>query len=105
MMFNEEEEFFYDFIEKDLESIKFSNRKELQRRKFKMISKLVDDIYNSKNSRMRFNLISNQLVLLLSLSNEKNGLDIFFDDEEDYIKDASDVFGDILKSELLGNKK
>ena len=99
MMFNEEE-FYSNFLRKDLVEIKSTKKKELQRRKFGMINKLANDIYESKNSRTRFNQISNQMLLLLNLSEEKTPLDIFFDEEEEYIKDNSDVFRDILRSEL-----
>ena len=100
-----EEEYFYEFIEKDINNLNKQNEKELQKKKFKLISQLIEDLYKNKNSREHFNLISNQLILLLTLSNQKKPFDIFFEEAEDHLKDASDIFGDILRSELAGKKE
>ncbi|MFX1383118.1 MAG: hypothetical protein ACFFBP_11810 [Promethearchaeota archaeon] len=102
-MFNEEE-YFYEFIENDINKLNKQNEKDLQKKKFQLISKLIENLYQHKNSREHFNLISNQLILLLTLSHQKKPFDIFFEEEEDYIKNASDIFGDILRSELAGKK-
>ena len=103
-MFNEEE-FFYDFIEKDINDLNKQDKKILQKEKFKLISSLIEDLYKNKNSREHFNRISNQLVLLLTLSNQKKPFDIYYEEETDHLKNASDIFGDILKSELAGKKE
>ena len=96
----EEEDIFCDFIEKDLQALKTNNKKELHRKKFSMINGLINNLYDHKNSREHFNRISNQLILLLNVSDKNNPLDIFFDDEEDHLKDKNSIFGDILRSEL-----
>ena len=96
----EEEDLFCDFIEKELQALKTNNKKELQRKKFTMINGLINNLYEHKNSREHFNRISNQVILLLNVSESNNPLDIFFTEEEDNLKDANDIFGDILKSEL-----
>ncbi len=103
-MFNEEE-YFYEFIEKEINSLNKKDKKELQKQKFELISKLIDQIYQHKNSREHFNLISNQLILLLTLSNQKKSFDIYSEDEKDNLKNASDIFGDILRSELASKKR
>ena len=97
-----EEELFYEFIENDLEPLRISSKYELQRKKFQLINKLIDDLFHHKNSRDHYNLISNQLILLLTLSNEENPFDVFFFEEEDHVKEVSDIYTDILKSEFLG---
>jgi len=102
-MFNEEE-FFYDFIEKDINHLNNQDKMNLQKEKFKLISQLIEDLYQNKNSKDNFNRISNQLILLLTLSHQKKPFDIYFEEETDHLKNASDIFGDILKSELAGRK-
>ncbi len=43
------------------------NRRRLQKRKFFLLSKLVADLFKSKNSQVCFNNISNLIILFLNI--------------------------------------
>ncbi|MFX1397566.1 MAG: hypothetical protein ACFFAS_11050 [Promethearchaeota archaeon] len=98
-----DEDIFYYFLENELKELITNEKKELQRKKFSIINKLISDLYNNKNSKEHFKLISNQIILLLTLTNEKDGFDIFYDEDENekIIKKNRTIFGDILKGELV----
>ena len=51
-----EEEYFYEFIENDINNLNKQEQKDLQKKKFKLISQLIEDLYQKKNSREHFNL-------------------------------------------------
>ncbi len=100
-----EEEYFYEFIEKEISNINKQEQKSLQREKFKLISRLIDDLYQNKNSKEFFNQVSNQLILLLTLSNQKKPFDFCIEENKDHIKNNRNIFGKILKNELVSKKE
>ncbi len=95
-----DEDIFYDFLEKELKELIKKEKRELQRMKFSIINNLINDLYKNKNSREHFKLISNQIILLLTLTNEKSGFDLFFDEIEKEDVEDKEVLKDMLKNEL-----
>lgn len=78
-----------------------SNEKTLQRKKFILLSKLVADLFNTKNSQVCFSNISNLIILVLNLYNEKFPVDIYSLDKGNPLCEANSKFKHILKEEFL----
>ena len=101
-----EENFFFDFIEKELQfesPLELTNKEVFQRKKFNLIDKLVKDMYQYKNSREHYSLISNMIILSLTSFEEWFPFDIFTEEEdefEDLYKENDCDFKDILMQEL-----
>jgi len=77
------------------------NRKILQKRKFFLLSKLVADLFDSKNSQICFNNISNLIILILNIYNEKFPVDNYSSLEDNSLKNFNSEFKHILKDEFL----
>ncbi len=101
-----EEEFFFDFIEQELQfetPLESMDRNAFQRKKYTLINKLVNDLYEYKNSKDHFSLISNMIILSLTSFEEWFPFDVFTEEEdefEDLYKENDCDFKDILKLEL-----
>ncbi|MFX0021963.1 MAG: hypothetical protein ACFE9S_06525 [Candidatus Hermodarchaeota archaeon] len=78
-----------------------SNKKTLQRKKFILLSKLVADLFDTKNSQICFNNISNLIILVLNIYNEKFPIDIYSLEKENILSKADSKFKHILKEEFL----
>jgi hypothetical protein len=78
-----------------------SNKKTLQRKKFILLSKLVADLFNTKNSQLCFNNISNLIILVLNIYNEKFPVDVYSLGKENSLSDSDSKFKHILKEEFL----
>jgi len=78
-----------------------SNKKIIQRKKFILLSKLVADLFNSKNSQICFSNISNLIILVLNIYNEKFPVDIYSLEKEISKKESNSKFKHILKEEFL----
>jgi hypothetical protein len=101
-----EENFFFDFIESELQfetPLELMDRNLFQRKKYNLINKLVKDLYDHKNSRDHYNLISNMIILSLTSFEEWFPFDVFTEKEdefEDLYKETDCDFKDILRQEL-----
>jgi hypothetical protein len=78
-----------------------SNIKTLQKKKFVLLSKLVADLFNNKNSQVCFNNISNLIILILNIYNEKFPIDKYSLTEENSKKKFNSKRKHILKEEFL----
>jgi hypothetical protein len=76
-----------------------SNKKTLQRKKFILLSKLVADLFNTRNSQVCFNNISSLIILVLNLYNEKFPVDVYSLERENSMKESR--FKHILKGEFM----
>ena len=90
-----------DFLRNIFKSETVFNKKYLQRKKFVLLSKLVADLFNSKNSQVCFNNISSLIVLILNIYNEKFPVDIYSNLEENSLKRFNSKYKHILKEEFL----
>jgi hypothetical protein len=101
-----EEIFFFDFIESELQfetPLELMDRTVFQRKKYNLINKLVKDLYDHKNSRDHYSLISNMIILSFTSFEEWFPFDVFTEEEdefEDLYKDTDCDFKDILRQEL-----
>ena len=77
------------------------NKKQQQKKKFILLSKLVADLFERKNSRVCFNNISNLIILILNIYNEKFPVDIYSLEEETSTKKLSLKFKHLMKEEFL----
>ena len=77
------------------------NRKKLQQGKFSLLSKLVSELFKSKNSRISFNNISSLIILILNICNEKFRLDNYSSVADNPIKTFKPEYKHILKDEFL----
>ena len=78
-----------------------SNKKALQRKKFVFLSKLVSDLFDNKNSQVCFNSISNLIILILNIYNEKFPIDKYSFREENSKNKCDSKYKHILKEEFL----
>lgn len=90
-----------DFLKNVFKSETIFNRKALQRKKFMLLSKLVADLFKSKNSQVCFNNISSLIILILNIYNEKFPVDIYSNLKENSLKRFSSKYKHILKEEFL----
>ncbi len=79
----------------------FNNNSETQKKKFTLLSKLVADLFNCKNSAVCFHNISNLIVLILNIYNEKFPVDIYSNGRTDSIKKSNNNFKRIIKENLV----
>jgi len=77
------------------------NKKILQRKKFILLSKLVADLFDNKNSRVCFNNITNLIILILNIYNERFPIDIHSLEEKNSTKRFNSKYKHILKQEFL----
>ena len=73
----------------------------IQQKKFRLLSKLVADLFLNKNSIECFHNISNLIILILNIYNEKFPLDMYSDIDKKTSKNLDPKHKDILEKELL----
>ena len=78
-------------------------KKKLQRKRFLLLSKLIADLFENKNSRDCFNDISNLIILILNIYNEKFPVDIYSLKEKESLKEFDSKYKHILKHEFLND--
>ena len=78
-----------------------SNKRNIQRKKFILLSKLVSDLFDNKNSQICFNNISNLIILILNIYNEKFPVDTYSLAEKNSRKGINSKYKHILKEEFL----
>lgn len=88
------------FLESIFKPENSSNKRLLQKKKFVLLSKLVADLFNCKNSNICFNNISNLIILILSLYNEKYAIDIHSSIKGNHFKESDPDYKRILKEEF-----
>jgi len=74
---------------------------EIQKKRFVLLSKLVADLFNCKNSTVCFHNISNLIILILNIYNEKFPVDIYSNGKICRIKKPTSKLKYILKENLL----
>lgn len=84
----------------------FSNRNlHLTRKYYKkevfLLSKLVADLFKSKNSRVCFKNISSLIILILNIYNEKFPLDKYSKKEKNALNRFNSDYKQILKEDFL----
>ena len=77
------------------------NKNSYQKKKFILLSKLVADLFSSKNSQVCFNNISNLIILILNIYNEKFSVDIYSGVKNNTLKKCNSKYKQILKEEFL----
>lgn len=90
-----------DFLENCLtleESLNLA-KKEVQKNNFKVISKLISNLFESKNKES-YGGISNAIISFLNLSKKENNADIYSDIRNVPFKDLEPEFKQILKQEF-----
>ncbi len=88
------------FLNTIFKSKKSTNRI-VQKKKFKLLSKLIADLFNCKNCRECFKNISSLIILILNIYNEKFPVDIYSFNTDDFLKISNSNYKDILKEEFL----
>ena len=78
-----------------------SNKDIIQRKKFILLSKLVSDLFENKNSQICFKNISNLIILILNIYNEKFPVDTYSQAEENSKNKFDSKYKHILKEEFL----
>ena len=64
-----------DFLNNSFNTEDYFINSEVQKKRFVLLSKLVADLFNYKNSSVCFHNISNLIVLILNIYNEKFPVD------------------------------
>ena len=89
------------FLNTIFKSKKSTNRRIVQKQKFKVLSKLITDLFRRKNCRECFKNISSLIILILNIYNEKFPVDIYSFNTDDSLKISNSNYKDILKKEFL----
>ena len=79
-------------------------RREVQKTNYKVISKLVSNLFENKNNKSYIG-ISNGIVSFLSLSNRENNTDIYSTTKNIPFKELDPEFKQILKREFTDATK
>ena len=90
-----------DLLNHILEQRSSYNKKKIQKGKFSLLSRLVTELFRSKNSRISFNNISSLIILILNICNEKFRLDNYSSVEDNSFKTFKPEYKHILKNEFL----
>ncbi len=89
-----------DFLESTFRTDDYSTNKEVQKKRFFLLSKLVADLFNCKNSSICFHNISNLIILLLNIYNEKFPVDLYSNDKRNIIKKPNSKIKHVMKNEF-----
>jgi len=92
-------------LEKILKPEGSQNKRRIQRIKFRLLSKLVADLFNNKDSRECFHNISNLIILILNLYKDTFPVDIFPNKEKEIEAKLTTKYKHILKQEFLMKEK
>lgn len=90
-----------DFLENSFCTEEYIIDDEIQKRRFSLLSKLVADLFNCKNSTICFHNISNLIVLILNIYNENFPIDVYSNDKRSLIRKPNSKLKHILKENLL----
>lgn len=89
-----------DFLESTFRTDDYSTNKKVQKKKFFLLSKLVADLFNCKNSSICFHNISNLIILLLNIYNEKFPVDLYSNGKRNVIKKPNSKIKHVMKNEF-----
>ncbi len=90
-----------DFLNNSFNTEDYFINSEIQKKRFVLLSKLVADLFYYKNSSVCFHNISNLIVLILNIYNEKFPVDRYSNGRTDSIKKSNNNFKRIIKENLL----
>jgi len=90
-----------DLLENILKPEESENKRRIQRIKFRLLSKLVADLFDNKDSRECFHNISNLIILMLNLYKDTFPVDIFLNKEKEREVKSTTKHKQILKQEFL----
>ena len=90
-----------DLLENILKPEESQNKRRIQRIKFRLLSKLVADLFDNKDSKECFHNISNLIILMLNLYKDTFPVDIFPNKEKCVEVKATTQHKHILKQEFL----
>lgn len=90
-----------DFLENSFSSDDYFFDSGIQKKRFVLLSKLVADLFNCKNSIVCFHNISNLIILILNIYNEKFPVDIYSNGKISRLKKSISKLKHILKENLL----
>jgi len=74
---------------------------DIQKRRFELLSKLVADLFNCKNSALCVHNISNLIILILNIYSEKFPVDLYSNGRTNSIKKSNKNVKRILKENLI----
>ncbi len=74
---------------------------DIQKRRFELLSKLVTDLFNCKNSALCVHNISNLIILILNIYSEKFPVDLYSNGRTNSIKKSNKNVKRILKENLI----
>jgi hypothetical protein len=90
-----------DFLADIFKPEQASNERLLQKKKFVLLSKLIADLFNCNNLPDCFRNVSNLIVLILNIYNEKFPVDIY-SCEQEYVGNKLDAkCKNLMKQEFL----
>ncbi|MFW9877386.1 MAG: hypothetical protein ACFFG0_30220 [Candidatus Thorarchaeota archaeon] len=90
-----------EFLENSFGADDYFLDSRVQKKRFGLLSKLVADLFNCKNSRICFQNVSNLIILILYIYNEKFPVDIYSNDKIRKTKKLNSKLKQILKENLL----
>ncbi|MFX0030289.1 MAG: hypothetical protein ACFE8B_13845 [Candidatus Hermodarchaeota archaeon] len=90
-----------DFLENSFCSEDFVFNDEIQRKRLSLLSKLVANLFNCKNSTICFHNISNLIIVVLNIYNEKFPIDIYSNGKRNLTQKPNSKIKHILKEDLL----
>jgi len=90
-----------DFLENSFGTDDYFFDSEIQKKRFVLLSKLVADLFNCKNSTVCFHNISNLIILILNIYNEKFPVDVYSNGKICRIKKPNSKLKHIIKENLL----
>jgi hypothetical protein len=90
-----------DFLDNSFSNEDYFINSEIQKKRFNLLSRLVADLFNCKNSAVCIHNISNLIVLILNIYNEKFPVDIYSNGRTDSIKNNNGNIKRIIKENLV----
>ena len=90
-----------DLLDKILKPEESQNKRRIQRIKFRLLSKLVVDLFDYKDSKECFHNISHLIILILNLYNKSFPIDNFQNRDDDIEVKSTSKHKHILKQEFL----
>jgi len=90
-----------DFLDNSFNTEDCFNNTEVQKKRFALLSNLVADLFNCKNSATCVHNISNLIILILNIYNEKFPVDLYTNGKTDPLKKSGNDFKRIIKENLV----
>ena len=90
-----------DFLTDSFNTEDYFINSETQKKRFILLSKLVADLFNCKNSAVCIHNVSNLIVLILNIYNEKFPVDMYSNGRTDSIQKGNNNFKRIIKENLV----